>query len=144
MTWLNSWIVRQGTVSVVERGKPWHRLTDLHDTMFLIGSNWVRFRGPRVPFAPGDRVVLVGWRFDYGIEAGFVVLPDKGELFQPYRGGSMLVFGMFAFILAAVLLVNGFWGAGIVMAGLCSALVFHSLAWRSGYRLVRSYLPARK
>jgi len=140
MTWLNPWIVRQGAVSSIERGKPWHALTDMHATTFQIGRDWMRYRGSTLPIIPGDVAIIIGWKTDTGIEACFVVLPDEAKLFRPYRGWSGLVFGVAAIAVAAVYVTGGFVLSALTMMAIGTPLVFQFVAWREGYRLARSHL----
>ena len=140
MRWLNPWIVRQGKVSSIERGKPWHALTDMHATAFQIGSEWMRYRGTTLPIIPGDRAIVIGWAVDPGVEDCFVVLPDEGKLFRPYRGWSGLVFGLMAIIVAAAYLAGGFLLSGLTMVVIGVPLIFQAVAWREGYRLAQRNL----
>ena len=140
MTWLNPWIVRQGAVSSIERGKPWHALTDMHATTFQIGGDWMRYRGSTLPIIPGDVAIVIGWKTDTGTEACFVVLPDEAKLFRPYRGWSGLVLGMAAIAVVALYLTSGFVLSALAMMAIGAPLVFQFVAWREGYRLARSYL----
>lgn len=142
MIWLNPWIVRKGAVTSIERGRPWHTLTDMHATAFQIGHQWFRYRGRSLPITDGDRVVVVGWKVGPGVEANFIVLPDENKLLRPFSGWSLYVFGAIALVIAGGLLAKLFLGAGIFMAAVASSLIFDAIAWREGYRLALRYLPS--